>query len=154
MPRPIPTYVAHFTHIDNLAGIAADGLVCDAHEDGRLVTEAGEPSIKDRRRRRSVTAGPGGVVADYVPFYFAPRSPMMFSIDRGNVPTFTGTIHDLIYLVTKVETLLTSGHNLVFTDRNAALDTAKHSGDTACLDDLVDWDLMKARDVEEHRGRP
>ena len=145
MPRPIPTYVAHFTHVDNLAGIVTDGLVCDAHSAGHLVTEAGEPRIKRRRKRRTVTVGPGGVVADYVPFYFAPRSPMMSSIHHRSVATFTGDEHDLVYLVTTVERLIDRGHDLVFTDRNAALGTATHFCDTDRLNDLVDWDLMEAR---------
>jgi hypothetical protein len=116
VPRPIPTYVVHFTHVDNLVGIVIDGLVCDAHSAGHLVTEAGEPRIKRRRKRRTVTVGPGGVVADYVPFYFAPRSPMMSSIHHRSVATFTGDEHDLVYLVTTVERLIDRGHDTAMVD--------------------------------------
>ena len=51
MLRPIPTWVYHFTHVDNLLAIARDGLVCDsnAHAPGRLTTEVGARSIKERR---------------------------------------------------------------------------------------------------------
>lgn len=110
---------------------------------GQLPREAGEPSIKDLRRQLPVTAEPGGVVADYVPFYFAPRSPMLFRLVKGGVPTFTGDTHDLVYLVTTVESLLGRGCSLVYTDRNAALSYAEHSNDLARLDELVDWPLMR-----------
>lgn len=143
MPRRIPTSIAHFTHLDNLAQIAAAGLKCDSDMVHRqLAREAGEPSIKELRRQLPVTAEPGGVVADYVPFYFAPRSPMLYRFANGGVPTFTGDTRDLVYLMTTVEVLLGRGYSLVYTDRNAALSYAEHSNDLARLDELVDWPLM------------
>ncbi|MGB2718728.1 MAG: DUF4433 domain-containing protein [Rhodococcus sp. (in: high G+C Gram-positive bacteria)] len=146
MPRPIPTTVGHFTHIDNVPTIAQHGLLCDshAHGPGLLTTEVGELSIKARRRSRAVTAGLGGVVADYVPFYFATRSPMMYSIHRGNVSTFSGDSHDLVYLVTTVEALIIDGYRPVYTDRNAVLAFSRQSDGLEVLDAMVDWDLMKA----------
>ncbi len=65
----------------------------------RTVTDVGNQGIKARRSRRAVPVGPGGVVADYAPFYFAPRSPMMFAIEHGNVPTYSSGCDELIYLV-------------------------------------------------------
>lgn len=146
MPRPVPTTVAHFTHLDNLACIAVDGLRCDnAAQAGLCVTEVGEPSIKSRRRQRRVRVEPGGVVADYVPFYFAPRSPMLYLIHAGGVPSFTGDSHDIVYLMSTVEELQAAGLSLVFTDRNAVLELARHSAQVSDLDTLVDWELMGAR---------
>jgi ssDNA thymidine ADP-ribosyltransferase, DarT len=66
--------ILHFTHVKNLAGIAGSGLVADQHKPAGTV-ECADLSIKERRRSQTVLAGPGGVVADYTPFYFAPRSP-------------------------------------------------------------------------------
>lgn len=147
MPRPIPTLVCHFTHIDHLATIIEHGLLCDsrAHEVGLLTAEAGEPRIKQRRARRAVPLDPGGVVADYVPFYFSSRSPMLYSIQHGGVPGFTGDAHDLVYLRSSVETLIDFGLPLVFTDRNAALRITRHADQVGELDDLVDWQVMRAR---------
>lgn len=74
-------WIYHFTHIDNLAPIrAATKLRCDSvAREGVLRTEVGDPDIKESRRRRSIPIEPGGRVGDYVPFYFAPRSPMMYA---------------------------------------------------------------------------
>jgi hypothetical protein len=81
-PEPRERWILHFTHIDNLPAIVADGrLSCDVRARlGRTVVEVGDADIKDVRRRRPVPCRPGGRVGDYVPFYFGPRSPMMFRI--------------------------------------------------------------------------
>lgn len=88
--------------------------------------------------------GPGGVVADYVPFYFAARSPMLYAISRGNVPAYQDGQNPLVYLVTDLDRLQKVGCRFVFTDRNAYYQTATYAEDPAELDQLVDWELMEA----------
>lgn len=146
MPRPRPTPIYHFTHIEHLPTVAQHGLLADslAKAAGYLTHEAGDPGIKDWRLRRVVEAGPGGVVGDYVPFYFAPRSPMMFKLHKGGVPEFTGSTSDLAYLLTTVEHVIAAGGQVVLTDRNAAKNLAAFSAEPEEWDDLVDWPLMDA----------
>jgi hypothetical protein len=43
-------------------------------------------SIKSRRLRLPVKCFPGDRVGDYVPFYFCPRSVMLYLLHRGNHP--------------------------------------------------------------------
>jgi hypothetical protein len=145
VPRPIPTPILHFTHVSHLASVIEKGLACDidAQGDGLLAVEVGSRSVKDQRRRRGVGCGPGGVVANYVPFYFAPRSPMMFAIDRGRVPEYTHGCDPLVYLVTTVEELSSRSIPMVFSDGNAASGITVFGDQVADFDDLVDWSLMK-----------
>lgn len=147
MSRPIPTQVVHFTHVDHLETVVENGLLADttAKSAGLLTVEVGNQGIKDQRRRRAVPVAPGGVVADYVPFYFAPRSPMMSAIEHGRVPTYTAGCDDLIYLVTTVEQLEDLGLTVLYTDRNATLAFAKFSDDSSDLATLIDWELMRAK---------
>lgn len=146
MPRPVPTTVCHFTHVRNLPSIIGDGLFADTgSRAARTVVEVGEPGIKESRRQRAVPAGPGGVVGDYVPFYFAPRSPMMSAIHHGRVAAYQQGCDDLVYLVTDVETLGFHDLTLVYTDRNAAAAVADFADDLGRLDGLVDWALMRER---------
>lgn len=88
---------------------------------------------------------PGGMVADYVPFYFAPRSPMLFAIDRGNVPTYQQGCAEIVYLVSNTQELRERGLSVLGTDRNATMAYAEFTSDDDHLTDIVDWDLMKAR---------
>ena len=153
MPTGGEHQVFHFTHVDHLGEIVRRGLLSDAviQSGGEFDHEAGDRSIKDRRRHRVVPCGPGGVVADYVPFYFAPRSPMLYritnpySLSSGGVATYRGSPYELVYLVTTVETLCTAHLPLVLTDRNAAANVASFSDDPArwFADGFIDWPLMK-----------
>jgi hypothetical protein len=144
--RPDPVQVVHFTHVEHLAAIAEHGLLSDtlAQERGLLTTEVGNRGIKEQRRQRAVPRGRGGVVADYVPFYFAPRSPMMYAIIMGQVPEYKQGADPLVYLVTTVAQLTDTGCGIVITDRNAVLGLAAFSDDMTDLDRLIDWKLMEA----------
>ncbi len=82
-----PIYVYHFTDGSNLRGILRCGhLYCKAQTppDDQMV-DISHYDVQQRRAVKPVRRGPGGVLHDYVPFYFAPRSPMMFAISRGGV---------------------------------------------------------------------
>lgn len=137
----------HFTHISNLASIAVEGLYCDAQAEAsqRAPREVGNASVKQLRRRLVVPLGPGGCVADYVPFYFAARSPMLYIISKGDVPTYSGDQDEVVYLVTSIEKAVEKRLQFVFTDRNAALGYAQYGDDLQDLDDYVDWELMEGR---------
>ncbi len=157
MTTPRCGLLFHFTHVDNLPGVIdagallSDTVVCAR---GLLSNEAGDREIKQRRREQPVTCPPGGVVADYVPFYFAARSPMMFKLFKGSVPTFTGDHRDLVYFVSDVDRIVAAELAVAISDRNAAKALAEFSNDVAVLGDLaaaaprsdfVDWPLMRAQ---------
>ena len=85
---PGSTYIYHITNMGNLSGIIhAKGLWSDTERvrQGIENVNIAHNHIKERRRRTPVPVGSGGVVADYVPFYFCPRSPMLYAIHRGQV---------------------------------------------------------------------
>jgi hypothetical protein len=137
----------HFSHIDHLRSIATDGLLADNEITGsdRLRVEVGQPSIKQQRRRRALPGAAGGVVADYVPFYYASRSPMLYAIHKGRVAEYDGGQDALAYLVTTVERVVALGLRPLYSDRNAVLTLTRFTADVDALDALVDWDLMADR---------
>ncbi len=111
--------VYHFTHLANLPGILAMGsLRC--HSQAETVTDVADEGIKSSRTRKRVPCGPGGFICDYVPFYFASRSPMLFRIDRGGVEGYADGQGPLVYLVTRTERIVAAGLRCVFTNGNAA----------------------------------
>jgi hypothetical protein len=86
---PFPTPIFRFFHVDNLATILKRGALHApnyAPQDGHPHKTIHNPDIQKKRARRSIPCGPGGVIHDYVAFYFGPRSPMLFQLHTGQVP--------------------------------------------------------------------
>jgi len=152
------TDIFHITHIRNLPGILRDGgLWCDRIVSQRNLTHVGiaHQHIKERRAQKNVPITPHGVVADYVPFYFAPRSPMLYSISRGNVEGYQGAQSEVLHLVSSAETVSQSGLPFVFTDGHAEMSISHFYHDLKDLD-KVDWNIMQGRywnDTQEDNDR-
>ena len=144
---PQPTFVFHFTHINNLPLILADGglRTCGAlRQAGVNYKDVAYSTMQDRRARKSVTCGVGGTLHDYVPFYFAPRSPMLYTISKGNVPGYDEGQRPLIFFVSSAQAIQQAGLPFVFTDGHAVMDISNFFTD---LDQLhqVDWQVIKAK---------
>lgn len=112
-------------------------------EDGGY-TNIAHRSIQDRRAHTRVPCGPRGVLHDYVPFYFGSRSPMLYTISRGNVEGFSGGQGCIVHLVSTVQAVQTEGLGFVFTDGHGIMVFTEFYDDLARLDE-VDWPLMSAQ---------
>jgi hypothetical protein len=95
-----------------------------------------------KRATKMVSKPPGGVIHDYVPFYFAPRSPMLFTINRGNVPDCPFRQQDIVHMETTVEAVVDDGLHYVFYDYNATLDIATCYSNVKDLD-KINWSLFQ-----------
>jgi len=117
-PEHTGRFIYHFTHLDNLSGMLTNGVL-SPNEQKRL--GLGHKSIalkgiQDRRSKMKVPCGPGGVVHDYVPFYFCSLSKMLLSVvNAKNVDQMF-----LIYFAIPIRIL--ERPDVVFT--NAAANTA------------------------------
>ncbi len=154
MPVPARPKVFHITHVDNLRGILGDGgLMSDAVLMGRSAAVAGigMSSIKQRRLMLPVRCHPGDHVGDCVPFYFCPRSIMLFLIHCANHPdlTYRGGQGPVVHLEFDLHDVVTwavsSGRHWAFSLSNAGSVYAEFR---SRLDQLVeiDWDAVEARD--------
>lgn len=83
-------------------------------------------------------------MCDYVPFYFAPRSPMLYSIKLGNVTGYTGGQASIVHLVVDAEQVAAAGLQFVFTDGHAVIDISQFYTSLSDLD-KIDWAIMKER---------
>ena len=145
--RPFPTWVYHITRIEHLPSMIAEGVWSDTEASARGLTKVsiGYSHIKVRRARRLVDTGARGTLADYVPFYFAPRSPMLFAISQGKVGQNVTDCTRIAYLVTSVQHLRSRSHIVVTSDRHAVTPFARFTTDDDVLTESVDWALMQAR---------
>ena len=103
MSLPPGQSVYHITPIDALAGIVGSGwLYSNVIMDNSNVggTNIGMSSLKQKRKSLPVKCHDGTFVGDYVPFYFCPRSVMLYLIFRGNHPEleFKGGQEPIVHL--------------------------------------------------------
>ncbi|ACF00622.1 conserved hypothetical protein [Rhodopseudomonas palustris TIE-1] len=144
MPPPIPTAIFHITAIANLDSIAKQGALLSKNEAaarGLVAANIAYDHIQGRRAVRTVPIAPGGTLHDYVPFYFAPRSPMLFTINQGNVPDCIYRQDDIVHLATTAQTVADTGQQIVFSDIHAALDYARFFSDLGSLTE-IDWRIF------------
>lgn len=145
MPAPYPTRLFHITAIANLPAIFAAGALLSKNGGaaaGINYQNIAHAGAQGARAVRAVPNPPGGLVHDFVPFYFAPRSPMLFAINGGRVAECQWRQTDIVHFETTVQCLVARGRPFVFYDRNATLAFSTPYTDLAHLDTAVAWDLM------------
>jgi len=139
------TAIYHITHIRNLPNIIKDGgLWCDHIVSDRNLAHVSiaHQHIKDRRSAKQVPCSTGGTLANYVPFYFAPRSPMLYAISRGYVQGYTDGQRPILHLVSSAEAVQQSNLSFAFTDGHAPMDISRFFDDLKHLNQ-IDWKIMK-----------
>jgi hypothetical protein len=72
-----------------------------------------------KRARRRVPIPPGGTLADYIPFYFTPRSPMLLNIKTGYNGIVRRPNQEIAILVSSCQAMNHNGVSMLFTDRHA-----------------------------------
>ena len=145
MPAPQPTRLFHITAIANLQAIFAAGALVSKNggaSAGINYQNIAHAGAQGARAIRTVPNPPGGLVHDFVPFYFAPRSPMLYAINGGRVTGCPWRQDDIVYFETTVQNVVGLGQPFVFYDRNATLAFSVSHTDLAHLDTAVAWDLL------------
>lgn len=143
----------HICHVDRLASIVASGgLLSDAavQQNALTGTMIGMGNIKQRRLTElQLTSHPGLFVGQCVPFYFCPRSVMLFLIHRQNAElAYRGGQEHIIHLEADLHATVAwaagQRRRWAFTDANAG---SRYFDDWADLAQLgrVDWNAVQAR---------
>ena len=157
--RPLAPKIYHIAHVDRLASIVADGFLwCDAELRQRVRpgTSIGMTEIKQRRLTNSLTSHPGLFVGDCVPFYFCPRSVMLYVIHMANHRELAyrdgqGSIMHLeADLCETVAWADRQKRRWAFTLSNAGSGYFEDRNDLAQLDE-IDWEAVQARDWRDRK---
>jgi hypothetical protein len=142
---PKQVLIFHITHIDNLQSILKDGgLHSDAIVAARDPKLIGYSEIKKRRLNEiHVSCCSYHYVGDFVPFYFCPRSPMLFTINKGNTGHPPGCQNCILHLVSTLEDGLATGQPWAISSGNAG---AYHTTFAAEIDalDALNWAAIRA----------
>ncbi len=159
MTAPANPKLYHIIHVDRLPSVIANGhLWCDAEVQRRSPpgTTIGMNSIKQRRLQElRLSSHPALLVGDCVPFYFCPRSIMLFLIHRANHDelAYRGGQEPIVHLECDLHRAVTwadhNGLRWAFTLSNAGAYYFEDRCDLAQLRE-IDWTAVQARDW---RGR-
>lgn len=158
IPQEIKLY--HILHIDKLPQIIADQAL---YSDSILVkrgasgTIIGMNKIKKRRLEELVLATFSDLhVGDCVPFYFCPRSVMLYIFYKDNHPEidYHGGQEPIIHMEADLYQVVNwakrNGKRWVFTLSNAGARYFEDRSDLKALH-LIDWNAINARDWKNCR---
>ncbi len=161
MATPVPPNpkIYHIVHIDRLESIIeTGGLLCDGLVTQRQLAGTGIAidRIKQRRRTNVLSSHLGLTVGNCVPFYFCPRSVMLYVIHKRNHASlvYRGGQEPIIHLEADLhEVVLWAQQESLkwaFTLSNAGSRFFEDYCDLEQLD-KIDWQAIKANWWQEHR---
>lgn len=158
MPVPAHPKIYHIVHVDRLPSIIADhGLLCDAEIARRdpVGTTIGMNDLKQKRlTQRRLQTYPDLFVGACVPFYFCPRSVMLYVISRANHRqlSYQDGQDPIIHLEADLRSTVAwaEEHNLrwAFTLSNASSNYSEDRSDLKQLRD-IDWEAVQARSWQQ-----
>lgn len=151
LPGNIKIY--HIIHVERLDSVLKDGfLYCDAEicQRQNAGPTIGISNIKERRMSTKLSSFPDLTVGQCVPFYFAPRSVMLYVIKCGNHPdlAYSNGQDDIIHLEFDLQKVLNWAHNnnlrVCYTTSNAGSRYFEDYADFSKINDNVDWAAVNA----------
>jgi len=161
---PTSPQIFHIVHYDRLPSIlASNALFCDSVIQQHVVSGStiGMGSIKSDRLNLPVHCHPGTMVGDFVPFYFCPRSVMLYLLHRSNHPelAYKGGQGPIVHLEARFDEAVAwaqeTGKEWAFTASNAAARYTQFYRDRKDLS-RINWDAVRAnlwRDAAIKEGK-
>lgn len=152
--NPEKALIWRIVHRDNLPWILNNGLHC-----GNSAVKApgwisiGNPELIDKRAHHPVQLPPGGLLNDYIPFYFTPFSPMLRNIHTGWGGIQKRENEEIVILVSSLHHINGLGLPFLFTDSHAYYQWADYYSDLAYLG-KIDWTLLQRRDFKRDPEDP
>ena len=152
MPVPEKPKIYHIVHVDRLASIVSDGhLWSDAKmaQRGGAGTTIGISTIKQRRLTNSLSSHRDLHVGDCVPFYFCPRSVMLYVLSMRNHPELDyragqgPIVHLEADLRQSIDWANDNRRRWAFTSSNAGSSYFEDYSDIRELD-KINWNAVKA----------
>jgi len=148
--------IYHITHIDNLDNILSNEMLWSDAKRLELGLECEIVGMSEIKRRRleehEVKCHSGTKVGDYVPFYFCPRSVMLYILHMGNHPDlrYRGGQGPILHLQADLEmSIQWANENDIrwaFSDINAGNYVAQFYDDLSQLNGIINWSAVEAAD--------
>ena len=110
-------YAFRITHINNISHIVKCGIVkASSPLYDKNFQPIGDSQVINLRKSKVIK---GYHIGDYIPFYFGPRSPMLYVIQHGYNGVQRVEPEEIVYCVIKLDDLIADGIECLFTDGHA-----------------------------------
>jgi hypothetical protein len=146
-------YCYRITHIENLPLILQRGIVCKRHPMASTeYINIGNRDVIQVRDNEPVRLNGYGNIGDYVPFYFTPRSLMLFNIITGYwAPLVPKRNKSDILVIRCVITELAKLEKWFFTNGQGNDMVSSHFNDLKQLEE-IDWDIIQKSEFSKSDG--
>ena len=152
--NPEKALIFRIVHAANVPWILDYGLHCrNSAEQDPAYINIGNKDLIDHRTRRRVPIPPGGVLSDYVPFYFTPFSPMMLNIKTGYGGITRRENRDIVILVSSLHHMAELEIPFLFTNQHAYTVDAEFFHRVEDLN-RIDWSLLRSRNFKTDDADP
>jgi hypothetical protein len=155
-------YAFRITHISNIPHIVNYGLVRrnSPYKDNNFVSIGDQTVVRLRSEKKIFDE----CISEYIPFYFGPRSPMLYVIQHGYNEVKQEKAENIVYCVIKIDDVINSSLDCVFSNGHAlsALTQFYHKEQLTNINKIiryedvyssywssdVDWDLKRRKEAE------
>jgi ssDNA thymidine ADP-ribosyltransferase, DarT len=141
-------------HIENVPEILQNGLCTKHHPNAsKNFVGIGNPDIIDLRDDTPVKIHGYGNIGDYVPFYFTPKSMMLYNIITGyRAPLVPKRNREDIVVFRCLIVDLSKSDKFFFSDGQANVTSiTEHYNDLKHLD-KIDWEIIHKSDFKNEAG--
>jgi hypothetical protein len=151
---PERAFIFRITHVNNMPWILRNGIHCknSSVRDPNFVN-IGNAELIVKRNARRMPFDYTRTLSDYIPFYFTPKSPMMYNIRTGYGGITQRRNSEIAIMVTSLPKLQEVGSEFVYSDRHAYLTAATFQSDLADVG-CVDWELLQRSDFRRDPEDP
>lgn len=135
-------YAFRLLHINNIPDLLKNGIVhWNSPKAYNKYISIGDTSIIKIRNSHYIENS-NYAIGDYIPFYFGPRSPMLYVIQHGYNGVTKIDAVNLVYCIIRIDDIINSNINCVFTDGHALSALTKwYSKDKLSqLDSIINYD--------------
>lgn len=141
-------FAFRMVHIDNIPHILRYGIVTrNSVNANPNYTAIGDTAVIAKRNDKMVL---GHLLSEYIPFYFGPRSPMLYVIQHGYNNVVQRNAEDIVYCVVRLEDIISSDIRCCFSDGHA-MSAVTSFYDKSQLNDIARY--VSHQDVfENHWG--
>lgn len=154
------TYAFRMVHISNIPHILEHGFV---HKNSPYASKnyipIGDTSVIEKRIQRNILGSKS--LNDYIPFYFGPRTPMLYVVQKGYNGVQQHPPEDIVYCVIRIQDIInhkisccfSDGHALTYITRFYDQDKLQDIDNYIKLGDVYaeQWQIEEDRDLKRRK---